>query len=89
VVAHLLDGTYELFRHFYGLRRLLLGRGLLQLYAERNEVGHALFEIFLDSPGLGEILDQDHGADDPAVEAPKRRRGRHDRLLGTIEPPDL
>src|SRR5215471_15600943 len=27
VVVHLIDGTYELFRHFYGLRRFTKGKG--------------------------------------------------------------
>jgi hypothetical protein len=26
VVVHLIDGTYELFRHFYGLRRFIKGK---------------------------------------------------------------
>ena len=26
VVVHLIDGTYELFRHFYGLRRFTKGK---------------------------------------------------------------
>ena len=27
MIVHLIDGTYELFRHFYGLRRVQQGRG--------------------------------------------------------------
>ena len=26
MVVHLIDGTYELFRHFYGLRRFIKGK---------------------------------------------------------------
>ena len=26
MIVHLLDGTYELFRHFYGLRRFTEGK---------------------------------------------------------------
>ena len=26
MIAHLIDGTYELFRHFYGLRRFAKGK---------------------------------------------------------------
>ncbi len=26
MIVHLLDGTYELFRHFYGLRRFTKGK---------------------------------------------------------------
>jgi hypothetical protein len=26
VIIHLIDGTYELFRHFYGLRRFTKGK---------------------------------------------------------------
>jgi len=47
VIVHLVDGTYELFRHFYGLRRFTKGRerpfgavvGVLQSVLEMVEAG--------------------------------------------------
>src|SRR5512142_7448 len=47
IVVHLIDGTYELFRHFYGLRRFNKGEdrpygaviGVLQLVLQMIETG--------------------------------------------------
>jgi len=47
MIVHLLDGTYELFRHFYGLRRFTKGedpplgavRGVLRTALEMLESG--------------------------------------------------
>ncbi len=46
VIVHLIDGTYELFRHFYGIRRMKKGdppfgavRGVLQLVLQMVEGG--------------------------------------------------
>jgi hypothetical protein len=49
MIIHLVDGTYELFRHFYGLRRFIKGKdrprgavagvlnGVLQLIEEGGD----------------------------------------------------
>src|SRR6266540_5313212 len=46
MIVHLIDGTYELFRHFYGIRRMQKGdppfgavRGVLQLVLQMIETG--------------------------------------------------
>jgi hypothetical protein len=47
MIAHLIDGTYELFRHFYGLRRFTKGKdrpygavvGVLQTVLQMIESG--------------------------------------------------
>ena len=47
VIIHLIDGTYELFRHFYGLRRFTKGKdrpygavvGVLQTVLQMMENG--------------------------------------------------
>ena len=49
VIIHLIDGTYELFRHFYGLRRFTKGKdrpygavvGVLQTVLQMIENGDA------------------------------------------------
>ena len=60
MVVHLVDGTYELFRHFYGLRRFTKGKdrpygavvGVLQTVLQMIETGdrvkdfvHAVFVV--------------------------------------------
>src|SRR6266702_4457691 len=46
MIVHLIDGTYELFRHFYGIRRMQKGdppfgavRGVLQMVLQMIETG--------------------------------------------------
>src|SRR6266581_8186719 len=46
MIVHLIDGTYELFRHFYGIRRAKKGdpqfgavRGVLHMVLEMFETG--------------------------------------------------
>jgi 5'-3' exonuclease len=59
MIVHLIDGTYELFRHFYGLRRFTKGKdrpyggvvGVLQTVLQLLESGGAEGS---DSPGSGE-----------------------------------
>ncbi|MFL6501361.1 MAG: 5'-3' exonuclease H3TH domain-containing protein [Candidatus Udaeobacter sp.] len=58
MVVHLIDGTYELFRHFYGLRRFTKGKdrpygavvGVLQtvLQIMENESGHTYIGVATD-----------------------------------------
>ena len=50
MIVHLVDGTYELFRHFYGLRRFTKGKdrpygavvGVLQTVLQMIENGDTL-----------------------------------------------
>jgi hypothetical protein len=68
VTAHLIDGTYELFRHFYGLRRFNKGgdrpfgavvgvlNGVLQMIEEgATHLGVAGDGGFLDPQGAGSV----------------------------------
>jgi len=58
VIVHLIDGTYELFRHFYGLRRFTKGKdppygavvGVLQTVLQiiENENGHTYLGVGTD-----------------------------------------
>src|SRR5215831_16094089 len=58
MIVHLIDGTYELFRHFYGLRRFTKGKdrpygavvGVLQTVLQliENENGHAYIGVATD-----------------------------------------
>jgi 5'-3' exonuclease len=58
MIVHLIDGTYELFRHFYGLRRFTKGKdrpyggvvGVLQtiLQLMENEEGHSYVGVGTD-----------------------------------------
>src|SRR3984893_4213735 len=58
MVVHLIDGTYELFRHFYGLRRFTKGKdrpyggvvGVLQTVLQiiENENGHTYLVVATD-----------------------------------------
>jgi 5'-3' exonuclease len=56
VIIHLVDGTYELFRHFYGLRRFTKGKdrpygavvGVLQTVLQMLENGDAYFGVATD-----------------------------------------
>jgi hypothetical protein len=53
MIIHLVDGTYELFRHFYGLRRFTTGNdrpyggvvGVLQTIVVRNNSGAAIAAV--------------------------------------------
>src|ERR671914_950243 len=44
MIVHLLDGTYELFRHFYGLRRF--NKGVDPPLGAVNGVLHTVLELF-------------------------------------------
>ena len=58
MIVHLIDGTYELFRHFYGLRRFTKGKdrpyggvvGVLQTVLQiiENESGEAYLGVATD-----------------------------------------
>src|SRR5690606_35152105 len=56
MIVHLLDGTYELFRHFHGLRRFTKGRdrpygavvGVLQSVLQLIEQGETLVGVATD-----------------------------------------
>src|SRR4029450_5000102 len=56
MIVHLIDGTYELFRHFYGLRRFNKGRdkpygavvGVLQTVLQMIEQGAAHIGVATD-----------------------------------------
>jgi 5'-3' exonuclease len=56
MVVHLLDGTYELFRHFYGLRRFVKGEdprfgaviGVLRTVVQMAETGGTHFGVATD-----------------------------------------
>src|SRR5256885_6396539 len=56
MVVHLLDGTYELFRHFYGLRRFTKGKdrpygavvGVLQTVLQMIENGDSYIGVATD-----------------------------------------
>src|SRR2546421_5202020 len=56
MIAHLIDGTYELFRHFYGLRRFNKGKdrpygavvGVLQTVLQMIENGDAYLGVATD-----------------------------------------
>src|SRR5260221_11373880 len=60
----------------------------LELYAERHQPGDAFLEVLLDLLAFGQVLDEDHRADDRAVEGAQRRRRAQDRLLRAVEAPD-
>src|SRR5438067_11062695 len=56
MIAHLIDGTYELFRHFYGLRRFTKGKdrpygavvGVLQTVLQLIENGDTYLGVATD-----------------------------------------
>src|SRR5215217_2728721 len=56
MIVHLVDGTYELFRHFYGLRRFTKGKdrplgavvGVLQSVLQLIEQGETHFGVGTD-----------------------------------------
>jgi hypothetical protein len=56
VIVHLIDGTYELFRHFYGLRRFTKGKdrpygavvGILQTVLNMIEQGDTYIGVATD-----------------------------------------
>ena len=61
MIVHLVDGTYELFRHFYGLRRFTKGKdrpygavvGVLQTVLEMIDHVKALRLTWSDRRTLG------------------------------------
>lgn len=60
-IVHLIDGTYELFRHFYGLRRFTKGKdrpygavvGVLQTLLQLLEEGDRVKAVATASPSCG------------------------------------
>ena len=56
MIVHLVDGTYELFRHFYGLRRFTKGKdrpygavvGVLQIVLQMIENGDTCLGVATD-----------------------------------------
>ncbi len=56
MIVHLVDGTYELFRHFYGLRRFNKGKdrpygavvGVLQTVLQMIENGDTYLDVATD-----------------------------------------
>src|SRR5258706_16438771 len=47
---------------------LLAYRALFELDAQPDKPRHPMFERLADSPRLGHVLDQDHGADEPVIQ---------------------
>src|SRR5260221_9094418 len=79
LIVHLIDGTYELFRHFYGLRRFTKGKDR-PFGAVVGVLNTVLQMIEEDATHLG-------GATDHVIESFRNRLWGGDKTGGRIEPP--
>jgi len=68
MIVHLVDGTYELFRHFYGLRRFTKGadpplgavKGVLRTVVQMLETGATHVGVATDQPTSPIMPSPDH-----------------------------
>ncbi len=77
MIVHLIDGTYELFRHFYGLRRFTKGKD--RPFGGVIGVLHTVFQI-LEGGGTHLGVATDHVIESFRNELyPRLQDGRRDR----------
>src|SRR5712691_6361940 len=60
MIAHLIDGTYELFRHFYGLRRFTKGKD--RPYGAVVGVLHGVLQMMENGDPVKGSASRGHGA---------------------------